>query len=311
MEKTVIFVDTNIWLDFYRSQTGNGVKLLRHLTSIQDKLIISYQVEMEFKKNRQSVIHSEIENLEKIRRIEIPAIYSDAKISRGIASGTSKINVQIEKLKTKLLGLLQSPATKDPVYKISQRIFHKNDSLNLDRRHENKRIVWRKAFRRYILGCPPRKDSDLSMGDAINWEWMVECAKTSKSNLLIVSRDGDYGLTYKNKSYLNDHLTQEFKERVGRKRVVLCKKLSDALKLLKVQVTKEEESEEENIIQKSYILESPTKLSPEMMRYYIPGAWDKLIKLNVGSLGTGSWQIHVDPKKKDDEDGAAGVPAKI
>src|SRR5580765_7471463 len=44
--------------------------------------------------------------------------------------------------------------------------------------------------------APPRKPNDTSMGDAINWEWIVECAKTLNGSVIIVSRDRDYGVTY-------------------------------------------------------------------------------------------------------------------
>ena len=54
--KPILFVDTNIWLDFYRARTEAGLKLLNHLDAIRDQIVMTYQVEMEFKKHRQDVI---------------------------------------------------------------------------------------------------------------------------------------------------------------------------------------------------------------------------------------------------------------
>jgi|HubBroStandDraft_6_1064221.scaffolds.fasta_scaffold106555_2 hypothetical protein len=78
---------------------------------------------------------------------------------------------------------------------------------------------------------------------------MVHCAKAKKAGLVIVSRDSDYGVTLEGKSYINDHLRQEFSERVSRKRsLLLYPKLSDALKLFKVEVSRQEEEAEADLV---------------------------------------------------------------
>lgn len=50
---------------------------------------------------------------------------------------------------------------------------------------------------------------------------MVHCATTQKAELVIVSRDSDYGALFDGKAYVNDHLKQEFSERVSKKRKLL------------------------------------------------------------------------------------------
>ena len=97
---------------------------------------------------------------------------------------------------------------------------------------------------------PPRKRNDTSIGDAINWEWIVQCSIDSGRDVIMVSRDSDYGLSYKDKWYVNDWLKQEIKERVSRRRnITLTGKLSEALKLVNVKVTKEMEEAEAEIIE--------------------------------------------------------------
>src|SRR2546429_8782505 len=60
----LLFIDTNIWLDFYRSRGADlSLKLLDHVKSIASRLIVTYQIEMEFKKNRQSAILEGISEL--------------------------------------------------------------------------------------------------------------------------------------------------------------------------------------------------------------------------------------------------------
>jgi len=80
------------------------------------------------------------------------------------------------------------------------------------------------------------------MGDAINWEWMLACARDTQSHLVIVSRDGDFGTTHANRTFLNDYLADEFKNRVGRKlRLTLTPNLIEGLKAASIKVTKREQ----------------------------------------------------------------------
>ena len=77
---------------------------------------------------------------------------------------------------------------------------------------------------------------------------MVDCAIRRKAGLVIVTRDADYGITADDKSYINDHLRQEFSERVSRKRsLVLYQRMSDALKLFRIQVSPQEEAAENEL----------------------------------------------------------------
>lgn len=59
----LLFVDANIWLDFYRARTDAALALLRHLEKVSDRIIVTHQLEMEFKKNRQSAIAESLQEL--------------------------------------------------------------------------------------------------------------------------------------------------------------------------------------------------------------------------------------------------------
>ena len=66
---------------------------------------------------------------------------------------------------------------------------------------------------------------------------------------MIVSRDGDFGVSYKDSWYLNDWLHQEFKQRVStRRKILLTGKLSEALKIVHANVTAEMVAAEAQII---------------------------------------------------------------
>ena len=258
---SLLFVDTNIWLDFYRVRSEAGIALLKHLDAIKDKQIVTYQVEMEFKKNRLSAILDGFKALKGPDSVARPGLFSDAKTAKALQADIKNAEERVNKLKERLRRALSRPTQCDPVYQVCQRCFHREDALILTRDSEDKPAVRERAYRRFLNGCPPRKANDTSMGDAVNWEWVVLCATRSAHEIHIVSRDSDYGALFENRAYLNDHLLQEFKDRVGlRRKIVLHAKLSDALKHFKIEVTPAEEKEEEEIIRITPSLRAATEL---------------------------------------------------
>ena len=84
----------------------------------------------------------------------------------------------------------------------------------------------------------------------MNWEWVVDCATRANANVVIVSRDSDYGVNLKGDGYINTWLAQEFKERVSKRRnVTLTDRLSEGLKQISIRVTKREAKAEEEFLQ--------------------------------------------------------------
>lgn len=267
--KKLLFIDTNIWLDFYRARTDAGLSLLDHVEKVSDSLIISYQLEMEYKRNRQAAILEGMQELKPPTHISRPGLFSDAKAVKALQANLKAAGERVKTLKVKLKNVLENPAQHDPVYQACQRIFHGNGPLVLTREDKFRNVIRRRALRRFLHGCPPRKRNDTSIGDAFNWEWMIECALRNNGELVIVSRDADYGTVFEDKAYINDHLKQEFGERVSLKRkLLLYTKLSEALKHFKIPVTKAEEEEEELIIQAAP--------SPDLPR---GSAFDEFVKI--------------------------------
>lgn len=239
----LLFIDTNIWLDFYRASSDALLELLEKVEAMQDRLIVTHQLEMEFKANRQKVILQAHKLLGDSAPKQIPAIgvLVDASTFKKVNKTLQSAKARVGRLQAKLLAFIEKPTTSDPVFKTCQRIFHKNDALTLTRLDvddELRQEIRGRALRRLQHGCPPRKPGDYTFGDAINWEWMVQCAIDERAELVIVSRDTDYGATHSKESYVNDHLRHEFSERVSKKRkLLLYSKLSDALKHFDVQLS--------------------------------------------------------------------------
>ena len=262
MPKHLIFIDSNVLLDFYRARKESGLKLLRKVDDIHDRLISSYQVEMEFKCNRQSAIHESLGKLSAIRKLEHAAFLAESRVAGALSKRVAESNRHITQLRTRLKKVLTNPTSHDPVYKVVQRLFTNKSPLNLRRDMPARRDVKRRAFRRFMLGYPPRKQADVSMGDAFNWEWLVRVAQDTGDHVVIVTRDHDYGHDMDNTPVLNDWLLQEFRDRVGKNRqLVLTNLLSAALKRARVPVSKEAVKAEEIALREDY-MEAPPYLSP-------------------------------------------------
>jgi len=248
----LIFIDTNILLDFYRIRKSDiSLKYLSEMEAHKDKLILTNQVEMEFRKNRQKVILETIAEVNKISSgiLNVPTILSDAKPVEMIKNAQKQISTQQKKIKERIDKLLSNPGTQDKVFLTLQRIFKTESEFNLSKKNEKRFAIRRLALKRFYLGYPPRKKEDNSIGDAVNWEWIIDCALRTDKHIILVTRDADFGVTHGDNSFLNDWLQIEFKERINqRRKIILTDKLSRAFKILEIPVTDEMVEEENTII---------------------------------------------------------------
>lgn len=207
---------------------------------------------MEYKKNRQKVI---IEALNLIKpqssgELVVPAFLRESQINKTIKRTREQLSKQTEKLMDRTARLLELPGRNDPVYRVLQRLFKARADCHLHRGNKKRQLIRELAHKRFMLGYPPRKSADLAIGDAINWEWIIYCAQNCTNDIVIVSRDSDYGVHYHNKTIINDWLLQEFKERVSHKRsITLTTRLTEGFKLASITVSKEEELSEKKFIE--------------------------------------------------------------
>lgn len=248
----LIFIDTNILLDFYRIRKSDiSLKYLEQIENNKDKLILTSQVEMEFRKNRQTVILEALGEINKISTggITVPTILFDAKPVDMIKKSQTEISKQQKKIKDRINKILSNPSTQDKVFQTLQRVFKSNSEFYLDRENELRYSIRKLALKRFGLGYPPRKKGDNSIGDSINWEWIIHCASICDKNIIIVTRDNDFGVFHNNNAYVNDWLQIEFKERISQQRkLILTDKLSKAFELTNIPVTQEMKDEEQKVI---------------------------------------------------------------
>ena len=261
-KKKLLFVDTNILLDFYRSQNDAGLSLLGHLDALYDRLITTFQVEMEFKKNRHNVIAESFRALKAPdAAITPPAFLKEAKTIELMKKNQKNTTARIARLKKRIRAVVENPPLKDPVYQAAQRLFAEQTDYNLHHGHPEVGAIKRKAWRRFITGCPPRKKSDNSIGDAINWEWILHCIAATNSDVIIVSRDGDYGTALDDFVFANFWLASEVKRINKQRKLIVFDRLSAGLKELNVKVSAAEESEEDELAEKGSLASAIIPLS--------------------------------------------------
>src|SRR4051794_20113627 len=116
----VIFVDTNIYLDFYRARNEAGLKLLEHLDHARERLICTYQVEMEFKKNRQNVIVESYAAMRLPETVTQPAFMAEAASVKALRKNFEDAKRRVKTVKKRLKNILANPSTHDPVYRHAQ-----------------------------------------------------------------------------------------------------------------------------------------------------------------------------------------------
>jgi len=231
---------------------------------------------MEYKKNRQKVIVTSLSEMKgpKWDSYKLPVILSEAQAAQSIESDRKDIDKQSKILKRKIESILKSPSANDEVFKTLQRLFKSTSELNLKRPDKRRFKIRNLARKRFILGYPPRKDKDTSIGDAINWEWIIHCAKEKNQDVVIVSRDTDYGCWHNNGMIINDWLSQEFKERVNRrKKVTLTDKLTEGFKLADITVKQKEIEDEAEVITEIKLetkknIKDESKLISELMKAF-------------------------------------------
>ncbi|MGZ4853125.1 MAG: PIN domain-containing protein [Halobacteriota archaeon] len=231
--------------------SGLQKQRIETLEKHKNSLILTDQVWMEFLKNRQKVILEGMKQIAKPHSASIPSLMNEFQATKTFLKLQKDAIKQHAKVIRTVEKILKRPADGDIVYKSLSRIFGTDSDLNLKRPNKKRYEVRRLARQRFALGYPPRKDDSLRFGDAINWEWIINCAKSSKnkSNIVIVSRDYDYGLTDDSEGFLNDWLRLEFKERVSQQRKIeLTNRLSNALKKLDVNVASKDLDEENRIL---------------------------------------------------------------
>ena len=95
----LLFIDTNILLDFYRLRTESGLQLLSPLDDLHGQLIMTYQVEMEFKKNRHAAIRESLKNLKALGKVPHAAFLADTQAANKLDSLVADVDKRVKTMR--------------------------------------------------------------------------------------------------------------------------------------------------------------------------------------------------------------------
>jgi len=251
MSEILIFVDTNVLLDLYRLPDDAREEFLGALENAGSQLITSFHVEMEFKKNRQKMILSLFETPGLSTQIEMPMplLFETGALRECIDSQLDELAALDRQVSAEALKMFEDPDLHDPVYQRLHRLFRARRSHTLLQSDDSFEQLLARARRRFSLSWPPRRKFKDSIGDCIHWEWILECAASSRTDAIIVTRDHDFGATFDGRSFLDDWMREEFSERVGNGcRASMTPRLADGLEAIGARVSPEMQQAEQGIL---------------------------------------------------------------
>lgn len=231
-----ILIDTNIFLDFYRSNK-TPVNIFSTLIENISKFILTDQIIQEFERSRESVIkgvkqkfqlESKLENFSSSYLQNLTAFKELIEIQKQYKAKQNEVSQNIDEI-------LKNPSL-DPIADYFKEFV--NESLKNGIVFYTTEDIIRKAVIRKNIGNPPTSDK-FSLGDEINWEIVLE---NIKDDIIIVGRDNTYtnNLTF---------LQKDFHKRTGFIISELTDSITYALQKAGVETSKELVDEENIVIE--------------------------------------------------------------
>ncbi len=250
-----IFVDTNIFLDFYRLSEKDINELRKIIDSIKNgsiKLYISKQVKQEFLRERESVFS---ETFKKINNLHpdhsLVALFEKNNLLKkyDLYPTLKKAKQIIEKIKSELIDVLQKDILNKELLadKLIDDIFNEVEIFDSDKYLND-------AISRMKFGNPPGKKN--SFGDAINWLFLLENVPDN-IDLIIISHDSDYE-SLMNQSEIKSFLQEEWNDK-KKSKVYLYDSLSSFFNKHDLKIELEEKLYKDEMIER--LKNSPNFLS--------------------------------------------------
>lgn len=205
-----IFLDTNVLLDFFRfskSELEELRKVIGLAKKEKIKILMTSQVQCEFYRNRDGVISDILGQMRKsTQNYQFPAMAKEFDEYEEAVELQKKLPKIYNTLVRSILA--RAKDEKLAADELISNIFDVATKVNDDEE------IFNRAHRRYLLGKPPRKGTDKTFGDAINWEALLsDFESTPTEDLFIISVDGDFVSKYDGAMahpYLKEEWTSRF-----------------------------------------------------------------------------------------------------
>jgi predicted nucleic acid-binding protein len=99
----LVFIDTNIFLDFYRARgSRDKLSILDLIDNHHDRIITGDQVRMEFSKNRQRVILESVQGIKLGSSLSVPSILAEATQTKAIEASQKQADKWLKTLQKRL-----------------------------------------------------------------------------------------------------------------------------------------------------------------------------------------------------------------
>jgi|GEM_PF-2486135 len=236
-----LFIDTNIFLVLYSYSEDQPIRLKELIESIKQKqiaFVLTEQVVNEFYRNRESKLNPSLNTIEELsldkNKFKVPAFCSSLESIKKIKEKFDEIK-KLAKEAHKILSD-ESKEQKLEVDSLFAELVKITTPISITE------LIFQKAKRRVELGNPPGKEG--SLGDAINWEILLETVPVS-ADLIFITADKDY-LSPLSEVEVLTFLKKEWEDK-KKSKIVLYKTISGFLKeeLKNKTVTSEEIKKEE------------------------------------------------------------------
>jgi hypothetical protein len=232
-----ILIDTNIYLDFYRSNK-EGIILLTELIAQDEVIILTDQIIQEFERSREKVIRAVLRSFEQESKLEnfSSSLLNDMEAFKElieIQKSYKAKKIEVNKLITEIL---EDP-TKDKIAVFFKELVNK--SIEKDRVLYTDDEIIKNAHTRKLIGNPPTTLDKYSIGDEINWEIVL---KNLDEDIIIVGRDNTFNDNF-------SFLKKDFHKRTGHELIGVTEKITDALTAVGIRPTDELEAAEEKLIE--------------------------------------------------------------
>ncbi|NLY45478.1 MAG: DUF4935 domain-containing protein [Tissierella sp.] len=224
----LIVFDANSLLNLYRYNTRNREKYFEIIDSLEDRLILPYQVGLEFYKNRINLIKQRTdfkniikkyieESLEKLINViesgngsqeynaALTILRNEVELKENIINIIEKSKKEIlEKIDENNEEILEDHILKeDPILNKINEIFH--GKVNEEFSREELTKIYKDGEKRYKDNIPPgykdiSKDTPNKYGDLVIWKEMINISKVQGKDILFVSDDRkeDWALKHNN-----------------------------------------------------------------------------------------------------------------
>jgi hypothetical protein len=225
----VIFIDANVYLDFYFAGGQKYRGLLENLKRVGKHVYVTVQVVDEVTRNKLKVFIRDFAGSIQPAKLDLalpPSFDIAPDKEKAVWKGSltaaqkamSEVTKEFDTQVTKMAAAIERST--DPVSVSLAPLFKAAEVASAD--------VLSKARLRKELGNPPGKANG-TLGDQVSWEQLLATLKAG-CRVWLVTKDSDYVIKHGGKVFLNPLLHSEIAEKVGKGGEVHCfDSLVDAL----------------------------------------------------------------------------------